>query len=380
MNYSSDDFDQEFYEPPEQDRERFRDFIHSLPLMAPPEIADRLEQFGYKGQEEARRALSLMAYRHVRRLKRLHVNNEQRRFVTPKQNTLMVGPTGCGKTFLVELLFQQILQLPTVIVDVTSFTESGYIGDDVGTILTRLIFAAEGDLLKASCGIVCLDEFDKLASSTSNSRFAGEGTTKDVSGYGVQRELLKMIEGTDVMVQMDYGYSAYGQRAPLPTRDIPFIACGTFSGMSEIARSGNKSIGFRDDGDAKEGKASPVLEEIEVFQRYGFLPELMGRFARIVRFEPLPVDTLRRILLDNVLPQFVREFRTEGLQLTVTEAAVTHIVERSLKRGTGARGLHSGLIAAIEQAAFDTFQRLTSAEVVIDVARGQLKTDIRKRA
>jgi len=380
VNYSGDDFDQEFYEQPEPDREGFRDFIRGLPLIAPPEIADRLEQLGYKGQEEPRRALSLLAYRHVRRLKRLHLAGEPRRQVSPKQNTLMVGPTGCGKTFLVELLFQQIFQLPTVIVDVTSFTESGYIGDDVSTILTRLIYAAEGDLLRASCGIVCLDEFDKLASSTSNSRFAGEGTTKDVSGYGVQRELLKLVEGTDVMVPMDYGYSAYGQRAPLSTRDLPFIACGTFSGIEEITKSESKAIGFGGKGESKGNEVSPVLEEIEVFQRYGFLPELMGRFARIVRFQPLPVETLRQILMDNVLPQFVREFRAEGLQLTVTETAITHIVHRSLKRGTGARGLHSGLIAAIEQAAFETFQRVTNAEVVIDVTGGHLKSDIRKRA
>ncbi len=378
MNYPADEFDQEFYEPPEPDREAFRDFIHGLPQISPPEIAERLEQFGYKGQDEPRRALSLLAYRHVRRLKRLHVTNENRHQVSPKQNTLMVGPTGCGKTFLVELLFQQIFQLPTVIVDVTSFTESGYIGDDVNTILTRLIFAAEGDILKASCGIVCLDEFDKLASSTSNSRFAGEGTTKDVSGYGVQRELLKMVEGTDVMIPMDYGYSAYGQRAALSTRDIPFIACGTFSGMSEIIKSNEKTIGFRQK--SGDEMPAPVLEEIEVFQRYGFLPELMGRFARIVRFQPLPAETLRQILLDNVLPQFVREFRTEGLQLTVTESAINLIIERSLKRGTGARGLHSGLIAAIEQAAFDNFNRVSNAEIVIDVTRGNLKSEVKRRA
>jgi ATP-dependent Clp protease ATP-binding subunit ClpX len=379
VNYSGDDFDQELYEPPEPNRESLRDFVHSLPLLAPPEIADRLEGLGYKGQEEPRRALSLLAYRHVRRLKRLHVNNEPRRHVSPKQNTLLVGPTGCGKTFLVELLFQQIFQLPTVIVDVTSLTESGYVGDDVGTILARLIFTAESDVLKASCGIVCLDEFDKLASSTSNARFAGEGTTKDVSGYGVQRELLKLIEGTDVMVPVDYGHSAYGQRMQFSTRDLPFIACGTFSGIEQITKN-DKAIGFGGQAENKGGEAAPVLEEIEVFQKYGFLPELMGRFSRIVRFDPLPVETLRQILMDNVLPQFVREFRAESLKLTVTEAAITHIVNRSLKRGTGARGLHSGLIAAIEQVAFDTFQRVTNAEVVIDLARGQLKSDIRKRA
>jgi ATP-dependent Clp protease ATP-binding subunit ClpX len=380
MNYPVDDDNQEYYDPSERDRESFREFIHGLPMISPPEIADRLEQLGYKGQDEPRRTLSLMAYRHIRRLKRLHLHNENRRQLPPKQNTLMVGPTGCGKTFLVELLFQQIFQLPTVIVDITSFTESGYIGDDVNTILTRLVYAAEGNLLMASCGIVCLDEFDKLASSTSNSRFAGEGTTKDVSGYGVQRELLKIVEGTDIMVPMDYGYSAYGQRAPLSTRDIPFIACGTFSGMDELLKNENRSIGFRGKDKINGGGQTQVLEEIETFQRYGFLPELIGRFARIVRFQPLPIETLRRILLDNVLPQFVREFKVEGLILTVTENAINHIVERSLKRGTGARGLHSGLIAAIENAAFESFQRVTNAEVVIDAVNGGLKSDLRRRA
>lgn len=365
-------------ETTERERENLREFVHGLPVIAPPEIAQRLEQFGYRGQEEPRRALSLLAYRHIRRLKRLHIHNENRRHVSPKQNTLMVGPTGSGKTFLVELLFQQVFHLPTLVVDITSFTESGYIGDDVNTILTRLLYAAEGELYKAQCGIVCLDEFDKLASSTSNSRFAGEGTTKDVSGYGVQRELLKMVEGTDVMVPMDYGYSSYGNRAPFSTRDIPFIACGTFSGMKEIHKNEDKSIGFRRGMDARE--STPVLEEIEVFQRYGFLPELIGRFARIVRFQALPPETLRRILLDNVLPQFVREFKAEGLQLSVTDAAVDFIVDRSLKRGTGARGLHSGLIAEIEQAAFDTFHQVSNAVVVIDLVGGGLKSELRKRA
>jgi ATP-dependent Clp protease ATP-binding subunit ClpX len=370
-------FTQEEIGSAESERERLREFVQSLPLIAPPEIAAKLEALGYKGQDEARRALSLMAYRHIRRLKRLHVDGEDRRAVSPKQNTLMVGPTGCGKTFLVELLFQQIFQLPALVVDVTSFTESGYIGDDVSTILTRLIYAAEGDLFRAQCGIVCLDEFDKLASSTSNSRFAGEGTTKDVSGYGVQRELLKMVEGTDVMVPMDYGFSAYGNRARFSTRDVPFIACGTFSGMDEIRKSDDKAIGF---GKKGMGGDAPILEEIEIFQRYGFLPELLGRFARIVRFDPLPVETLRRILLDNILPQFVREFAVEGLHLTVTEPAIQHIIERSLKRGTGARGLHSGLISAIEQAAFDTFQRVANAEVAIHMVDGRLKSEVRKRA
>ncbi|HEX8852566.1 MAG TPA: AAA family ATPase, partial [Pyrinomonadaceae bacterium] len=228
--------------------ENQRAFVEAMPVMSPRQIAAELEGHGYKGQDEQRDALSLMAYRHVRRLKRLHVEGVRQRELPPKQNVLMVGPTGCGKTFLVELLFRNILKLPTVVVDITSFTESGYVGDDVRTILTRLIAAAGDNPLLAACGVVCLDEFDKLASSGSSARFAGQGTTKDVSGYGVQRELLAMLEGTDVMVPMDYGFSAYGQRAELSTRNIPFIACGAFSGLDELLQENRAGIGFRTGG------------------------------------------------------------------------------------------------------------------------------------
>jgi len=360
------------------ERDFLRSFIERLPLPSPPDISEQLERLGYKGQEEQRRAVSLMAYRHVRRLKRIHVEGMRPRSLPPKQNLMLVGPTGCGKTFIVELLFQHIFKLPTVIVDITSFTESGYIGDDVHTILTRLIHAAEGNTMLASCGVVCLDEFDKLASSSSNARFAGQGTTKDVSGYGVQRELLAMIEGTDVMVPMDYGFSAFGDRAPLSTRNIPFIACGAFSGIDDLLKSTRSAIGF-----GSKEESAPVtltLDDAATFQKYGFLPELIGRFARIVSFPRLSTEILRRILLENVLPQFTSEFNAEGLRLTVTDAAVDHMISRSEKRGTGARGLHSELLAAVEHAAFETFQRVANAEVVIDISNGRLESDIRKRA
>ena len=359
----------------ERQKAEMIEFVAALPLIAPPEIYEKLGELGYKGQDEPRRALSLMAYRHVRRLKRLHVEGEERILLPPKQNTLLVGPTGCGKTCLVESLFKQLFQLPTLIVDVTSFTEAGYVGDDIHTILTRLVFAAEHNLYMAQCGVVCLDEFDKLASSTSNARFSGEGTTKDVSGYGVQRELLKLLEGTEVMVPMDFGHSAFGARAPLSTRDLPFIACGTFSGMDSILKKQNKGIGF---GEAAVSADAP-MEEVESFQRYGFMPELMGRFGRIVRFHPLDAATLRLILCDNILPQFIREFAIEGLNLSVSDRAIEYLIERSQKRGTGARGLHANLVAALEQAAFDHFGRLSHAEVLVDLTPDGLQSVLRKR-
>ncbi len=367
-------FDDEAYAPPPDEQTSVREFVDALPLLSPLAIFEELERSGYKGQDEQRRALSLMAYRHIRRLKRLHVEETPRRLLPPKQNMLLVGPTGCGKTFLVESLFQNIFQLPTVIIDITSFTESGYVGDSVHTIITRLVNAADNKPEVAACGIVCLDEFDKLASSGSSARFAGQGTTKDVSGYGVQRELLAMIEGTEVMAPMDYGFSEFGMRAPVSTRDVPFIVCGAFSGFDEMLKNVRNGIGFRD----KEGeRIEPLtMDEAASFQKYGFLPELIGRFSRIVSFPPLPRETLRRILEENILPQFYHEFRDEGLQLSVTDEAMEHIITRSHKRGTGARGLHTELITALEKVAFETFMQKRDAAIIVTAERGRLISKI----
>jgi ATP-dependent Clp protease ATP-binding subunit ClpX len=347
-----------------------REYVDALPLLSPVGIFEELGNLGYKGQDEQRRAVSLMAYRHVRRLKRLHVEEAERRSLPPKQNLLMVGPTGCGKTFLVELLFQNIFKLPTVIIDITSFTESGYVGDSVHNILTRLVNAAENKPEIAACGVICLDEFDKLASSGSSARFAGQGTTKDVSGYGVQRELLAIIEGAEIMAPMDYGFSEFGYRAPVSTRDIPFVACGAFSGFEEILKTQRDNIGFRQKNGATESVLT--IHEAASFQKFGFLPELIGRFARIVKFPALPEETLRRILEENILPQFRKEFDGEGLKLTVTDAAVEFILSRCHKRGTGARGLHTELVTAVEAAAYENFMQNTGAEIILDCRDNEL--------
>lgn len=351
-----------------------REFIDQVPLLSPVDISNELEKLGYKGQIDQRRALSLMAYRHVRRLKRIYLDGESPNDLPPKQNVLMLGPTGCGKTFMVELLFQNVLKLPTVIVDITSFTESGYIGDDVRTILTRLTINANGNQDLAECGVVCLDEFDKIASSSSNARFAGQGTTKDVSGYGVQRELLGMIHGADVIVAMDYGFSEYGHRVQVSTRNIPFIACGAFSGMDELLRENRSNIGFRNA--PGEDLSQLTLDEVSSFQKFGFLPELIGRFSRIISFPKLTSETLKQILTENVLPQFSNEFKAEGLELIVSEAALDHLVARSEKRDTGARGLQTELVAAVERAAFETFMQQKNARVVIDVKDGQITSEV----
>src|SRR5690349_21284929 len=189
-----------------------------------------------------------MAYRHVRRIRRIYLDGAKREQLLPKTNTLRIGPTGCGKTHLVELLFREVLRLPTVIIDITTYSETGYVGQDPSTILTRLLHAADDNPLLASVGIVCLDEFDKIASGQNNAIFAGSGagTTKDVTGLGVQRELLKMLESSEVVVPLELTHSSYGDHVVMSTSDIAFVAAGAFSGFHQVVRrrATEDSIGF----------------------------------------------------------------------------------------------------------------------------------------
>jgi ATP-dependent Clp protease ATP-binding subunit ClpX len=328
------------------------------------EIEARLLQRGYKGQVAARRALSLMAYRHVRRLRAIYLENVPREKLPPKTNSLLMGPTGCGKTYLVELLFRDILRLPTVIIDITGFSETGYVGRDAVTILTSLIHAAGGNPARASLGVVCLDEFDKLATGPNVARFSGEGTTKDVSGYGVQRELLKQLTAGVLDVPVDYSVSYASRYVRMRVDDITYIACGAFSGFKGIRSTGydGSEIGFRGTPGEREDEVAYRLEEEEVndtisFLQYGFIPELIARFGRIVALEPLSREVLKDILRDNVIPQFVREFRNEHLVLKVHESVLDHVVDRALERRTGARGLHAQLTRILEEAAFHSFGR-----------------------
>src|SRR3989440_7130126 len=261
--------------------EHFIKFVKDLPVLSPRSIFDRLDELGYRGQSEARRAVSLMAYRHVRRIKRVYLDGAKRDQLLPKSNTLLIGPTGCGKTYLVELLFQQILRLPTVIIDITTYSETGYVGQDPSTILTRLLHAADDNPLLASIGIVCLDEFDKIASGQNNAIFAGAGTTKDVTGMGVQRELLEMLESSEVVVPLDLTHSSYADHVVMSTADIAFIAAGAFSGFQQIAhrRAMRDSIGFGRDQAFSPGDPDAIavdftsdqVENVANFQAYGFL-------------------------------------------------------------------------------------------------------------
>ncbi len=362
--------------------EHFIKFVKDLPVLSPRQIYQCLEDLGYRGQQRARRAVALMAYRHVRRIKRIYVEGVRREDLLPKSNTLLIGPTGCGKTHLVELLFQQILHLPTVIIDITTFSETGYVGHDPSTILTRLLDASEDNPLLASIGIVCLDEFDKIASGQNNAVFAGAGTTKDVTGLGVQRELLKMLEASEVMVPLEMSHSTYGDHVMMSTADIAFIAAGAFSGFHQLARrrasDGNIGFGrtavFKVSADAIAVGCTPDdVEQIANFQAYGFLPELLARFSRFVPFEALDGPTLMDILRSSVVDRLSREFRDEGFDLVVEPPVLEKIVAESLKRETGARGLSQALTRHIEDAAFESFAEAASGEVRVHLDNGEIR-------
>jgi ATP-dependent Clp protease ATP-binding subunit ClpX len=367
--------------------EHFVKFVKDLPVVSPKATFSRLEELGYHGQDEARRAVSLLAYRHVRRIKRIYLEGVKREHLLPKTNMLLLGPTGCGKTYLVELLFQHILRLPTVIVDITTYSETGYVGQDPSTILTRLLHAADDNPLLASIGIVCLDEFDKIASGQNNAVFAGSGagTTKDVTGMGVQRELLKMLEASEVVVPLEITHSTYGDHLVLSTADIAFVAAGAFSGFHQVVQSRGTvdRIGFERQKRARKvthaiahSFHSDELDDLGNLQTFGFLPELLARFARFVPFQALDAPTLMAILRTNVVARVIREFEDEGFELSVDEDVLRHLVAESLKRETGARGLVSILSRHLEDAAFESFAEVASGRVRVQLEAGAVRVSV----
>jgi ATP-dependent Clp protease ATP-binding subunit ClpX len=349
---------------PEKSYVDLKAYIAQIPTLSPKQMFDIIAENGYIGQEKARRAACLMAYRHINRLRKIHLDNVPRNVLPSKENYLLIGSTGSGKTFLVELLFQKVLKIPAVIIDITSYSETGYIGQDIPTIITRLIHAADDDINKASIGIICIDEFDKIATGQNNAIFSGQGSTKDVTGLGVQRELLKMLEASEVVVPLTLTHSTYADRVTFNTADVPFIACGAFSGFQKMVDNQHHTgMGFN----AKAGKkirddiaSSLTREDIEKaanFERYGIKPELIGRFSRIVPFNPLGQDDLRNILYQNTIRQYEHELQLDGIKLEIEEKVYDLIVAECIKKETGARGLKSLVTEYLEEACFEAYSR-----------------------
>ena len=316
------------------------------PLKKPIEIRKELDEYVI-GQEEAKRKLSVAVYHHYLRVKR--------GLPTQGRNNLMlVGPTGCGKTFIVQTL-AKIVGLPLFIGDSTSLTEAGYVGQDVESILKGLVNAAGGNPNYARKGIIYLDEVDKIAERTN------PGTGRDVGGGGVQEALLKMIEGKICTFN-----NSSGSSVTLDTSEILFIFGGAFSDMHQycVIEKKSGSIGFHSEPSViKEIKFEDVVNELnhKDFIRYGMKPEFIGRVPIILHFHPLEKDDLCNILTsvkDSIVKMVEEIFAADGIRVKIPQETIEAIANLALENGTGARGLRT----IVERSLFDSFYELPSSD------------------
>lgn len=288
-----------------------------------------------------------------------------------KSNILLLGPTGVGKTYLAQTL-AKVMNVPFVIADATTLTEAGYVGDDVETVLQRLIQAADGDVARAQQGIIYIDEIDKIA------RKSGESTsiTRDVSGEGVQQALLKILEGTVASVPVE-GSRKHREMetVQIDTRDILFICGGAFVGLADIVaqRLGARESGFGAAWHEREVPKRELLAQASAddLADFGLLPEFIGRLPVVSVLEDLTEDDLARILVEPenaLVKQYQKLFAIDGVTLTFTEDAVRQIAATSIRRGTGARGLRSIIEKTLEDTMFQLPSMTGVSEVVVDEA------------